>query len=169
MKVPQPEPHPRPFPEPGDPRRRPDLPPRPEPQPDGTPDPEPRPRPAASTVISRLSTLSKQAGAGLLCLLPACDYWRLSINSEGLFLAVVIVGDDDRFRHRYRIRARDSDGTTRTLELPQSGQLPFNGFAPGPIEITLLVPEPCQVSGPNPRMITGSSAETVTLSYEVRC
>jgi hypothetical protein len=164
LRIPQPEPHPRPFPEPADPRRRPDPPPRPEPQPDGipTPDPEPRPRPLGS---SRRGL----TWGGVLLLLGGCDQWSLSINSQGLFLSISIVGDDDPARHRYRMRARDSEGTTRTVELPQSGPLPLRGFAPGPLEVTLLPPPSCRVSGPNPRTISANAEEVTSLNFEVHC
>jgi hypothetical protein len=102
-------------------------------------------------------------------LLTACDYWSLSINSQGLFLSISIVGDDDRGHGRYRMRTRDSEGATRVLELPQSGQLPLRGFAPGPIEVTLLPPATCQVSGPNPRTISVSAEESPSLNFEVHC
>jgi hypothetical protein len=102
-------------------------------------------------------------------LLAGCDQWSLSFNSQGLFLSISIVGDDDGGRHRYRMRTRDSEGTTQTLELPQSGQLPLGGFAPGPLEVTLLPPASCRVFGPNPRTISVGTDEATSLNFEVHC
>jgi hypothetical protein len=164
MRIPQPEPRPQPFPDPSDPRRRPDVPPRPEPQPDGfpTPDPEPRPKPAAS--LRWPLTLGV-----VLALLGACDQWALSFNSEGLFLSVFILGGDDLRRDGYRVRTRDAQGTSRFLDVPQSGQLSLRGLAPGRYELTLLPPEGCVVSQPNPRNLTVSAEESVTVTFDVSC
>lgn len=160
MRIPQPEPHPQPFPEPGDPRRRPDPPPRPEPQPDRIPDPEPRPRPAA--VLGKALILGC-----VLQLLGACDRWSLSVNSEGLLF--ISIDHDGQTDQGYRVRTRQADGTTRVLEVPASGQLSSSAVAAGIVELTLLPPLGCQVSGPNPQRLMVSDGETINVTFDVSC
>jgi hypothetical protein len=105
--------------------------------------------------------------AGLL-LLPACDQWHLSINSDGLvFISVIdnqnVPGD------RFRVRIRSFDGTTQTLGVPASGELSLTQSADESIELTLLAPEPCQVLGPNPRSVSVSTDNETRVSFDVRC
>jgi hypothetical protein len=163
MRIPQPEPHPRPFPEPGDPTRRPDPPPRPQPQPqpDGIPDPEPRPKPAATLRAAFLL-------AGTLQLFAACDRWSLSVNSDGL-LFISIISNDGHSDHRYRIRARQSDGTIRNLEIPASGQLSSSGLEAGMVDLTLVTPGGCTVSGPNPQTLMIRDGTTTRVTFDVSC
>lgn len=159
LTIPQPEPHPQPFPEPGDPRRRPDLPPRPEPQPDGIPDPEPRPKPAATRASIIL---------GVILLLGACDRWALVVNSDGI-LSITIVSDGGLPDHRYRVRVRQSDGRTQVLEVSESDQPSFNAMAAGMLELTLLPPPGCVVTGPNPRSLMVSEGEMIDVTFDVSC
>jgi hypothetical protein len=160
LRIPQPEPHPQPFPEPGDPRRRPDLPPRPEPQPDGIPDPEPRPKPAAAPRAAII--------LGGILLLGACDQWALIVNSDGL-LSITIVSDGGRPDHPYRVRLRQADGSTQVLDVPESGQLPSNAMAAGMLELTLLPPPGCFVTGPNPRNLMVREGEMIDVTFDVSC
>jgi hypothetical protein len=164
LKIPQPEPHPRPFPEPGDPTRRPDPPPRPEPQPDGipTPNPEPSPRP--------LGLLRHLLGVAVFSqVFAACDQWHLSVNSQGLQLAIFINDDDFGSRDRYRLRTRNSEGTNRVFDVPVSGQLTMTAFESGPLELTLIPPTGCLVGDPNPRTLNVSQGEQLSVTFEVSC
>jgi hypothetical protein len=161
MRIPQPEPHPRPFPEPGDPTRRPYPPPPPEPQPDRIPDPEPRPKPAATLRATFLLGTALQ-------LLAACDQWSLVVNSDGL-LFISIVSDNGKFDQRYRVRARQSNGTTSLLEIPASGQLSSSGLEAGMVELTLFTPPGCAVSGPNPQNLMIRDGATVNVTFDVSC
>jgi hypothetical protein len=161
MRIPQPEPPSPPFPKPDDPRRPPNLPPRPEPQPDGIPDPEPRPKPQAA----RRSALVL---GGILQLLGACDRWSLILNSEGV-LSITIVSDGERPDHRYRVRARQADGTIRMFEVPASGRLSSNALTAGRVELTLLPPEGCTVSEPNPRTLVVVDKAVIDVTFDVAC
>lgn len=105
----------------------------------------------------------------VLPLLGACDQWSLSFNTEGLFLSISIVGDDDLARGGYRVRTRDSQGNSQLLEVPQSGQLPLKGVAAGRYELTLLPPQGCIVSGPNPRSLIVNAEEPVRVTFDVSC
>src|SRR5919204_4961039 len=81
-----------------------------------------------------------------LCLLPGCDEWHLSINSDGLIF-ISVAGDGIESRDRFRVRVRNDEGGVRTLELPPSGQLTVTAEADRIVQLTLLVPEGCRVDG----------------------
>ena len=104
---------------------------------------------------------------GLLCL-GGCEQWHLTINSDGLVF-ISVVGDDGNPRHRFRIRSRDAAGADRVLDVPASGQLTLTPVADGTLELTLLAPESCLVTGSNPRTLTVSSGQEVRLAFDVRC
>jgi hypothetical protein len=101
-------------------------------------------------------------------LLAACDYWHLSINRDGLVF-VSVIGVDDRPRDRFRLRTRHSNGLTRLLSVPESGRVSLNSPADGTLELTLLPPEGCSVSAPNPRVLSVDDDEPVEVSFDVRC
>jgi hypothetical protein len=42
-------------------------------------------------------------------------------------------------------------------------------LADGPIELTLLTPEGCDVVGSNPRTLTVAAGREIRLSFDVRC
>jgi hypothetical protein len=97
----------------------------------------------------------------------ACDQWALVINGDGLLL-VTIVGDGNG-QDRFRVRARQSDGTSRTMDVPVSGNLTLGNFPAGQLELTLLAPEGCSVRSPNPRTLTVNGDESVNVGFEVHC
>lgn len=103
-----------------------------------------------------------------LLYLTACEEWHLSINRDGLVL-VSVIGDGADPKGRYRLRTRDAQGITRTLEVPASGQVILTPLADGELEVTLLAPESCRVSGPNPKRVTVLGGEEVRLAFDVRC
>lgn len=107
-------------------------------------------------------------GLALLLQLAACDYWHLSINSDGLVFVSVITWNSDP-GHRFRVRTRDAGGMTRILDMPASGQLTVTAPADGPLELTLLTPEGCRVMGSNPRMVTLAAGQEVRSGFDVRC
>lgn len=113
-----------------------------------------------------LRTLPVLVAAGLL--LPGCDQWHLSINSDGL-LFVSIIGDDAGPRDRFRVRTLDAGGTVQILDVPSSGRLRLSPVAAGTLELTLLPPAGCTVAGPNPRVLTVAADKTVRVSFDVRC
>ena len=102
-----------------------------------------------------------------LLLLTACDQWALFVNSDGV-LSVSIFSDGSQPQDRFRLRVRQPDGTTRVLDVPASGPLTLNGAA-GSTELTLLSPEGCQVSAPNPRTVSPGSDQTVGVVFDVHC
>jgi hypothetical protein len=104
------------------------------------------------------------------CLLPlsACDQWALMVNSDGI-LFVSIVSDGFRGEDRFRVRTRESDGTTRLLEVPASGKMSFRSGSADPLELTLVAPPRCRVSAPNPRSVTVAAEQTVTVAFDVHC
>jgi hypothetical protein len=109
-----------------------------------------------------------QAALGLIVLLQlACEQWHLSINRDGLVF-VSVIGDVGEPRHRFRLRARDAEGTIRTMDLPASGELTLTPVADGELQLSLLVPEGCRVAGPNPQSLTVSGGQE-RISFEVRC
>jgi hypothetical protein len=97
----------------------------------------------------------------------ACDQWALVINGDGLLL-ITVVGDGN-VPDRFRVRARQSDGTSRTMEVPASGNLALGNFTTGQLELTLLAPEGCSVAAPNPRTLIVNADEPVNVGFEVRC
>jgi hypothetical protein len=105
--------------------------------------------------------------AGLLGL-TACEQWHLSINSDGLVF-ISVIGDDAQPRHRFRIRTRDAAGTGRVLDVPPSGQLTLTPVVDGTLELTLLAPDSCRVSGSNPRTLIVAGGQEVRLAFDVRC
>jgi hypothetical protein len=103
-----------------------------------------------------------------LLLLSACDQWALLVNSDGV-LSVSIFSDGSQPQDRFRIRAREGDGTIRVLDLPASGPLTLSGSAGSTVELTLLSPEGCRVSAPNPRTVSPGSDQTVGVVFDVHC
>jgi hypothetical protein len=102
-----------------------------------------------------------------LLLLTACDQWALFVNSDGV-LSVSIFSDGSPPRDGFRVRVRQPDGTTRVLDLPPSGPLTVGGAA-GSTELTLLPPEGCRVSAPNPRTVSPGSDQTIGVVFDVHC
>jgi hypothetical protein len=100
--------------------------------------------------------------------LAACDQWHLSINSDGLVF-VSVIGSGAEHRERFRVRTRGAGGTTRTLDVPASGELTLAPVAEGELQVALLSPEGCRVSGPNPLTVTVVGDQEVRLVFDVRC
>jgi hypothetical protein len=124
---------------------------------------------SASSLPCRKVILGMKASILALAslLLTACDQWALSIGGNGLVF-VAVIGDNQGPPGRYRVRTRQA-GAVRVLEVPASGQLDLSGFDAGPIELTLLLPEGCRVSGPNPRTLMVSGDQPVSAAFDVRC
>jgi len=104
----------------------------------------------------------------VLLYLTACEEWHLSINRDGLVL-VSVIGDGADRGGRYRLRTRGGDGVTRTLDVPASGTVALTPLSDGELQVGLLVPDGCRVSGPNPRMVTVLGGQEVRLAFDVRC
>jgi hypothetical protein len=102
----------------------------------------------------------------LTALLSACDQWALFVNSDGV-LSITIVSDGDG-PGRFRVRASQG-GATRVLDVPASGQLSSSDFNAGEVELTLLPPAGCEVSGPNPRTLTVRADDAVNVAFDVHC
>ena len=100
--------------------------------------------------------------------LAACEEWHLSINRDGLVL-VSVIGDGADRGGRYRLRSREADGVTRTLDVPASGMVTLTPLADGELEVALLVPEGCKVRGSNPRTLTVVGGQEQRVSFETRC
>jgi hypothetical protein len=107
-------------------------------------------------------------GLALVLHVAACGEWHLSINSNGLVF-VSVIGDGAEPRGRFRLRTREADGTTRTLDVPASGQMTLTAMSGGELEVTLLMPEGCEVSGPNPQRLSVFAGQEERVSFEVRC
>jgi hypothetical protein len=103
-----------------------------------------------------------------LLLLTACDQWALFVNSDGV-LSVSIFSDGSQPQDRFRIRARQTDGTLRILDVPASGPLTLSSAAGSTVELTLLTPDGCRVSAPNPRTLSPGSDQTVGVVFDVQC
>jgi hypothetical protein len=106
--------------------------------------------------------------AGLVSLLAACDYWSLQVNSDGLLL-VSVIGDDRPRGGGYRVRTRHPDGSTRTLDVPDSGSLSMRSSGEGLLELTLLPPDGCRVSPPNPRTLMVAADQQINVAFDVNC
>jgi hypothetical protein len=104
---------------------------------------------------------------GVHPLLAACDRWALIVNSDGLLFIAVI--DDGDGHGGFRVRAREVDGTSRTVNVPTSGKLTLDNFAAGQLELTLLPPKGCSVTAPNPRTLSVTAGEPVNVGFEVHC
>ena len=102
-----------------------------------------------------------------LLLLTACDQWALFVNSDGV-LSVSIFSNGFP-QDRFRVRVRQPDGSTGVLDLPASGPLTLSGAAGSTVELTLLSPEGCRVSAPNPRTVSPGSDQTVGVVFDVHC
>jgi hypothetical protein len=97
----------------------------------------------------------------------ACDQWALVINGDGLLL-VTVVGNGN-VQDRFRVRTSLSDGTSRTVDVPASGNLTLGNFPAGPLQLTLLPPPGCSVRAPNPRTLTVTEEEPLNIGFEVDC
>jgi hypothetical protein len=107
-------------------------------------------------------------GLALLLNVAACDQWFLAIDSNGLVF-VSIIGYGAEPRGQFRLRIRETGGTVRTLDVPASGQMTLTPVPDGELEVTLLMPEGCAVSGPNPQRLSVLSSQEERVSFEVRC
>lgn len=107
------------------------------------------------------------AFAAVSPLLTACDQWALFVNSDGV-LSITIVSDGDG-RDRFRLRALQSDGISRIMDVPSSGSLTFGAFSAGEVELTLLAPAGCRVADPNPRTLMINADERVSVAFDVHC
>jgi hypothetical protein len=105
--------------------------------------------------------------AGLL-LLPACDQWHLSINSDGLVF-ISIINDQDVPGDGFRVRVRNLDGTSQLFSVPASGELSLTRVSDESIQLTLLAPGLCRVVGPNPRSVSVTTGNETRVSFDVRC
>ena len=103
-----------------------------------------------------------------LCLLPGCDQWHLSINSDGLIF-ISVAGDGIDTGDRFRVRVRNDDGGVRTLELPASRQLTVAAEPDRTVQLTLLVPEGCRIDGINPQTVTATAARSNRVDFAVHC
>ena len=103
-----------------------------------------------------------------LVLLPACDEWHLSINSDGLVF-ISIVDDGDELGDRFRIRISDDGGTSQLVNVPSSGQLNLPSMAAGRVQLTLMAPEGCQVVGANPQVVVVSERNETRVLFDVHC
>jgi len=119
---------------------------------------------AASARMIRIRLALALAGASSL---GACEAWHLSINSDGLvFVSIVSDGEP---RHRFRLRTRDPAGAVRVVDVPESGQVTLSGVGDGALELTLLPPDLCRVSGPNPQTVTVTSERELRLTFDATC
>jgi hypothetical protein len=105
---------------------------------------------------------------GLLHPITACDQWAVLVNSDGV-LSISIVSDGFGLGNRFRVRARQADGVIRVLDVPPSGKLMLGGTGDGPVELTLLAPGDCRVSGLNPRTVSAGAHESVNVVFDVDC
>jgi hypothetical protein len=105
--------------------------------------------------------------AAALLQLAACDQWSLLVNSDGV-LSISIVTDGEPLQ-RFRVRARESNGTSRDLQLPASGTLTLRSEPGGELELTLIAPEGCQVTAPNPRTVRVTADATASVTFEAHC
>ena len=105
--------------------------------------------------------------AAVSSLFTGCDQWALLVNSDGV-LSITIVSDGDG-RDRFRVRALQSDGVSRIMDVPSSGTLTFDTFSAGKLELTLLAPPGCRVAEPNPRTLMVSAHEPVSTAFDVHC
>jgi hypothetical protein len=99
--------------------------------------------------------------------LQGCDQWALVVNSDGV-LSITIFSDGGG-PDRFRLRARQSDGTSRTMDVPSSGNLSLGAFSAGELELTLLAPADCRVAAPNPRTLIVDADERVSVAFDVHC
>lgn len=114
------------------------------------------------------SWLRAAVAGGCFLQVSACDHWHLSINSDGLVL-VSVIRDNDQPSDRFRLRTRHSNGLTRLLDVPESGQMSLSSPADGTLELTLLPPEGCSVSAPNPRVVSVAADQQVEVSFDAHC
>jgi hypothetical protein len=105
---------------------------------------------------------------GSSSLLSGCDQWALSIDSNGL-LFISIISDGGQRQGGFRVRATQSGGLSRVMDVPSSGRLTLDGFSAGQVEVTLLPPAGCQVSSPNPQALQVGTGGGVNASFNVRC
>ena len=122
------------------------------------------------TIFSRALRYPLRAvlALGLLQLIAACDRWAVFVNGGGV-LSISIVSDGFGLQHRFRVRTRQADGTTRLLDVPASGELRLEGAGPGSVELTLLAPEGGRVSAENPRTVSVGADENVGAVFDVDC
>lgn len=112
--------------------------------------------------------LPPPAALAALLLLTACDQWAVFVNSDGV-LSISIFSDGFQPQDRFRVRARQADGATRVLDLPATGALTLSGAGGSAVELTLLSPEGCRVSAPNPRTVSVGPDQTDGVVFDVLC
>jgi hypothetical protein len=55
------------------------------------------------------------------------------------------------------------------MDVPASGNVSLGNLAAGQLELTLLAPEGCRVTSPNPRTLMVNADESVNVGFEVHC
>jgi hypothetical protein len=117
---------------------------------------------------ARFFLLLVGVAVGSSSLLLGCDQWALSIDSNGL-LFISIISDGGQRQGGFRVRAAQSGGLSRTMNVPSSGRLSLDGLSAGQVEVTLLPPAGCQVSSPNPQSLQVGTGGGVNATFNVRC
>ena len=115
-----------------------------------------------------LGSSLRAIACGALLYVAGCDQWHLSINGDGL-LFVSVIGDGAGPQGRFRARTLDAEATVQVLDVPSSGRLTLSPVAAGTLELTLLPPAGCTVTGANPRVLTVAADKTVRTNFDVRC
>ncbi len=105
---------------------------------------------------------------GSSSLLSGCDQWALGFDSDGL-LFISIISDGGQRQGGFRVRATQSGGLSRVMDVPSSGRLSLDGFSAGRVEVTLLPPAGCQVFSPNPQALQVEAGGGVNATFNVRC
>ena len=104
----------------------------------------------------------------LLLAVAACDYWALSINSDGLIHVTVLGGDGYRPRDGYRIRVIRGPGETSVVNLPESGVLQVDAPPGAQVTLALMPPAGC-IAAASEQSVRVGAGSTATARFELAC
>ena len=120
--------------------------------------------PHANPMIVRL------AAAGALALgLGGCDVVALSFDGSSGLVVVVVSDDGGGPSRRYRVRARQEGHAERTVEIVPGRELRLPVTGSERVELTLLLPDGCGATTPNPQTVAPDRDATVRASFGAEC
>jgi hypothetical protein len=108
------------------------------------------------------------AGAAVVLAAAGCDLDLVALSFDGSSGLVVVVISDDGSR-RYRVRARQEGHADRTVDVVPGRELRLPVTGTEPVELTLLLPDGCRATTPNPQVVAPAGAAHVHATFSAEC
>ena len=111
------------------------------------------------------------AGAAVVLAAAGCDLDLVALSFDGSSgLVVVVISDDGSGpSRRYRVRARQDGHADRTVDVVPGRELRLPVTGTEPVELTLLLPDGCRATTPNPQVVAPAGAAHVHATFSAEC